>query len=173
MNLQKLLISFGSAVALTLSGSAFGYYIDGGATNVGDLDTYVNDTGVLGSPEDEATWASSVLGFTVTYSYKSDPASFKSTDEDVNVIAVELLTSPGYFLVKDSTTSVLFKNVASLDWAVFSLEDYFGTKKLEEMELSHLTELDGGTVTVPEPGTLGLVGLGLVGLGLFRRRKSA
>lgn len=37
--------------------------------------------------------------------------------------------------------------------------------------LSHLSFYDTATSSVPEPGTLGLIGAGLLGLGLIRRRR--
>lgn len=178
MKMKKLLIGCGAAAALGLSGSAFGFLINDGAIDVGELDNGLHTTtGVLGSPESEAVWASEKLGFTVTASddTKIDPAFFTLVDDSDSVIAIELFTSPGYYLIKDAQTTVLFENLASFDWAVLDLEVYFGTNKLEPdgsdgIFLSHLTELSGDSVKVPEPGTLGLIGLGLAGIGLFRRK---
>ena len=111
---------------------------------------------------------------------KIDPAFFTSTKEDLSVIAIKLFTSPGYYLIKDGQNAVLFENETSLDWAVLDLEEYFGIGKLtpddEEggrLFLSHLTEFQGGTVTVPEPGIIGLLGIGLAGLGLARRKRKS
>lgn len=175
MKMKKLLINCGAAVMLGLSGSAFGFFIDDGATNVGDLDKGLYTDGVLGNPTSEAAWASEKLGFTVTASddTKIDPAFFTQVDDSDSVIAIALLTSPGYYLIKDAQTTVLFENLASFDWAVLDLEVYFGTNKLDdssELFLSHLTEFEGDNVTVPEPGAMGLIGLGLIGLGFFRRK---
>ena len=156
--------------AFGLSAGASAYTITGG-TDVGGLDGYLAQTTGMSSGEaTETAWASGIVGTTLTFAHKSDPADFFQTLEDPYVVAFELYSSPSYFLVKDARTHVLFKNEANMDWGVFNLLDYFGANKLEELQLSHLTEFNGGGTPVPEPGTLALFGLGLSGLIASRRK---
>jgi hypothetical protein len=160
---------FSALLAFSVSGSAFAYTIAGG-TDVGGVDTFLGQIDGLSpsNPATEAAWASSVVGTTLTYAGKTEPASFQVTLEDAGIVAFQLMTTPSYFLLKDARTHVLFKNEPNMDWGVFRLLDYFKDK--EDLQLSHLTEFNGGTVTVPEPGTLGLLGLGILGLLTVRRK---
>jgi len=160
---------FSALLAFSVSGGAFAYTIAGG-TDVGGTDTFIASINGLSpsNPATEADWASSVVGTTLTFAGKSEPASFQVTLEDAGIVAFQLMTTPSYFLLKDARTHVLFKNEPNMDWGVFRLLDYFKDK--EDLQLSHLTEFNGGTVTVPEPGTLGLLGLGILGLLTVRRK---
>ncbi|MFB2705353.1 PEP-CTERM sorting domain-containing protein [Marinobacter shengliensis] len=160
---------FSALLAFSVSGSAFAYTIAGG-TDVGGIDSFLGKIENMNpsDPATEATWASGIVGTTLTFTGKSDPANFQVTVEDSGIVAFKLLTTPSYFLLKDARTHVLFKNEPNMDWGVFRLLDYFKDK--EDLQLSHLTEFNGGTVTVPEPGTLGLLGLGILGLLTLRRK---
>ena len=66
------------------------------------------------------------------------------------------------------------------EWFVYSLQDLVssGTWEFFNMGgtgggLSHLVLYANGERTVPEPGTLALLGLGLAGLGFAKRRRKA
>ncbi|TDT40345.1 putative secreted protein with PEP-CTERM sorting signal [Halospina denitrificans] len=163
-------------MVLGASGNAFAYTISGG-TDVGGLDSFEAESTTLpnSGSATETAWASSSTGTTLTFAGKTEGAGFSITNEDPNVVAFELFNAPSYFLVYDGNASseskhVLFKNESSMDWGVFNLLSYFDSSKLEEMELSHLTEFNGSSVKVPEPGTLGLLSLGVLGLITGRRK---
>lgn len=143
-----------------------------GTTDVGALDLAKGSIAKTGpaNPAWEESWAEGLLGFDITYTDKTEPVPFTVVDGETSIVAFNLYEMPNYFVVKDAKTFVLFENVASLDWGVLDLGAYFGTKKLDDLELSHVTEFDGGGVPVPEPGSVALLGLGLIGLRFARKR---
>ncbi len=177
MYIKGALASIVLALGL-ISSPAYSYVL--GGTDVGDLDTFVSaKVGMSSGESTEETWASQEASsfegtdISLVFSGKSDPAGFNYVDGDpgiAGIVAFQLSTEPSYFLVKDARTHVLFKNVASIDWGVFNLFDYFEGK--EGLTLSHLTEFSGGDGDVPvsEPGTALLLAIGIFGLVANRKR---
>ncbi|SNC76978.1 PEP-CTERM protein-sorting domain-containing protein [Marinobacter sp. es.048] len=165
-----------------VSGHANAYLIDDGSSpdliDVGGLDTFVGQTTTLSNSGQgtETTWASMITNTTLTFADKTEDAAFFIAEGAGNesIVAFKLNTSPSYFLVKDGNAGdgkhVLFKNELNMDWGVFNLLDYFDESKLNELTLSHLTEFEGDSVKVPEPGSLGLFSLGILGLIAARKK---
>ena len=179
-------------VSLALAGLMFGVsdsaqaaFITGGpfnGTDVGAVDTLMGQLdsshpciaagGSIngGNPGAEECWAESLGGVpALTFSGKTDPVTAYQTDGGPNVLAFQLASSPGYYIVKNSTHRALLLNLGSLGWGVvntgalapgFNLSD-------NQLRISHVTEFNG--TPVPEPSTLLLLGAGLAMVGLRRR----
>jgi hypothetical protein len=116
----------------------------------------------------------------------------------VGTYAIGLPEEPAYYLIKTGAGSSLsrstspyacdgsdqsggndcdhfvFQNLASLDWGVFNFASLGFSGSIESIQkIGHVDQFYGDATTVPEPGTISLLGAGLFGLVMLRRRSRA
>lgn len=155
-------------LGVCLMSQAWAVLIVGGpfdGTDVGSIDLYIAETGVLSGQAAEEQWIEDNTPLTdVSLGTKTEDVPWYDTDT-MDVIAFQLVSGPGYYIVKNDGLTVLLQNLADINWGVLDLYDVTGNLNLgDDMIISHVSE-------VPEPGTLSLLGAGLFLLGLFTRRR--
>lgn len=181
--MKKLSLFATAALALGLAANASAAIITSGAyagTDVGAADievAYTHDLGGCGpgsSPVAETCWVNTVLNPDVTYVTKTDTVAYYATNV-AGLFALKLVGTPSYFLINNTSNDwILFQNVANSGWAVFGGYPDANIGGAGQITVSHVDEFSGGpAASVPEPATLGLLGMGLLGVGLLRRRKAS
>ncbi len=160
--------------------------------SVGGEDTLVDWDNISPSSEaNEAQWVADYLGVlvsTITYTQLADSVSEGANWVEVTGDSEDLWAfdfggvNPALFIVKtgnnvglagdsssDTFSHYLYTNLASLQYGVINLNDFeAATGNITIDIVSHVGT--SGEGTVPEPGTLLLLGSGLVGLGMLRKR---
>lgn len=165
------------AAAALLGASTLGWAIP--MSTVGGVDLLLDQAALGNSGEaTEEAWVESILGADVIFDDKMDGGfSWELVDGTTATYAQAFSDAPDYYLVKvgnlkdSNDTHFLFQNLAELAYGVINLEIMGFNIKEGVGKISHVSLFDE-TVSVPEPGTLALLGLGLLGLG-FARRKAA
>lgn len=167
--LTKALIATGVMLAAT---GTWAYTINSGSTDVGSLDQLLQWTNSLqnSNPTTETNWVNSILNPDTTFTLKTETVSYTAVDGG-GAYAFALLSDPGYYVIKNATFWALFQNNASTDWAVFNLDGLPSGINLGgsgQLTISHVSEF-GGSTSVPEPSSLGLLAAGILGLAAARR----
>ena len=125
---------------------------------------------------------SSQLSYTKLASSGGEDGQWESVDGESSMYAFDFGSySPLLFLIKtgnnvglDGLTGTfdtfLYRNTVGTNWGVIDLDLFTRSKGNVEIEMVSHIATNGG-VQVPEPGTLGLLGLGLLAIGLVRRKR--
>lgn len=163
-----------AALGLGFAPASWSIAVNG--TDVGSVDTLLGQAELANSGPAELAFIQGLLpGQILDFGSQIQNVTYQATDT-ADIFAFELNPVGDYFLIKNSTWTALFQNLAQFDWAVFDstlLNAGFNIGS-DSLTISHIRVVNGTPdEELPEPTTLGMLGLGLVGLGVMRRRRQA
>jgi PEP-CTERM motif len=182
MNSALKLATAAGLMAIALQAKAIMIVAPGDAldgTDVGMVDTYVGEitqadlnSGYPGGDAGEIAWVNDETDESYASLNKEEPVPWYNTDT-AGVIAFQLTEEFEYFLIKNAQLRVLLWNVDNLGFGVVDLASINGNINLgDDMQISHVSGFgEAGTVRVPEPASLTLLGGVLIGLATLRRRR--
>lgn len=175
--LSFVMLLFAAPAAATLMIDAPDDPLHGTEVGLQDTELGVRTGKLPGKPQGEQAeidWVNGILGTSYTSLDKEGQVPGYNTTMD-DVIAFQLLSGPGYYLVKNARVRVLFENLSEISWGVINLSGIDDDINLggDDIQISHVSGFGEATTQVPAPGALGLLGAGLLGMfAAIRRRRS-
>ena len=132
----------------------------------------------------EESWIESVLGYDVDYTQLAGSGS-SSWESVIGGNACDYAfqfgtgLGPVHYLIKvgngngsgTDDSHYLFENLGNLNWAYVNLSFFGQGVTLSNVGVISHVGHTGGTVSVPEPGSLILLSFGLIGLGMARKKR--
>jgi len=177
--IYKTFLRSALTAALLLGGSSFATAIP--YSDVGTVDTFIQSAKLANSGDDFVqNWVEGVLGFEVAFNSddKIDGyAAWQQVTGDpvgTDLWALAFDKPYDYFVVKTGNLQVtnantfLYQNISDMAHGVIDLNNFGGSYDILVGKISH-TSPYGGSTSVPEPSSLGLLAIGMLGLATARR----
>jgi hypothetical protein len=150
---------------------------------VGSVDNFLASTKLSNSRiATEESWVSGILGYTAKIDFRKNTTAgtgWELVNGSEDHWAHQLSTDPSYYLLKlgvgksGADTHYLYENITALSWAVIDLSELLAGQNLDFNfgRISHISEIDGTTMDLSEPGSFALlvIGFGLLGSIIVRK----